>query len=50
MKTAIVIMSDSKGGAEEALGRVFNALALASECKQKRDEVTVVFINGTGTQ
>ena len=49
MKTAIVIMSDPKTGSEEALGRVFNALALASECKQKGDEVAVVF-NGTGTR
>ena len=43
MKTAIIIMSDPKSGSEEALGRVFNALALASECKQKGDEVAVVF-------
>ena len=49
MKTAIVIMSDPKNGSEEALGRVFNALALASECKQKGDEVALVF-NGTGTR
>ena len=49
MKTAIVIMSDPKNGSEEALGRVFNALAMASECKQKGDEVAVVF-NGTGTR
>lgn len=49
MKTAIVIMSDPKTGSEEALGRVFNALALASECQQKGDEVAVVF-NGTGTR
>jgi hypothetical protein len=49
MKTAVVIMSDPKSGSEEALGRVFNALALASECKQKGDEVAVVF-NGTGTR
>ncbi len=49
MKTAIVIMSDPKHGSEEALGRVFNALALAAESKQKGDEVAVVF-NGTGTR
>ncbi len=49
MKTAIVILSDPKSGAEEALGRVFNALALAAECKQKGDEVAVVF-NGPGTR
>jgi hypothetical protein len=49
MKTAIVIMSDPQNGSEEALGRVFNALALASECKEKGDDVAVVF-NGTGTR
>lgn len=49
MKTAIVILSDPKSGAEEALGRVFNALALAAESKQKGDEVAVVF-NGPGTR
>lgn len=49
MKTAILIMSDPKSGSEEALGRVFNALALASESKQKGDEVAVVF-NGAGTR
>ncbi|MGQ0556172.1 MAG: hypothetical protein ACT4PN_09555 [Nitrospiraceae bacterium] len=49
MKTAIIILSDPKSGSEEARGRVFNALALASECKQKGDEVAVVF-NGTGTR
>jgi hypothetical protein len=49
MKTAVVIMSDPKSGSEEALGRVFNGLAVASECKEKGDEVTVVF-NGAGTR
>lgn len=49
MKTAIIIMSDPKSGSEEALGRVFNALALAAESKQKGDEVAVVF-NGAGTR
>ena len=49
MKAAIVILSDPKSATDEALGRVFNALAFASECKQKGDEVAVVF-NGTGTR
>src|SRR5690242_6145000 len=49
MKTAIMILSDPKNGSDEALGRVFKALALASECKQKGDEVAVVF-NGAGTR
>ena len=34
-KTAIVVLSDPNGG-EEALGRVFNALAAAYDFKQKR--------------
>ena len=49
MKTAVVIMSDPKSGSEEALGRVFNGLAVASECKEKGDEVALVF-NGAGTR
>jgi hypothetical protein len=49
MKNAIVIMSDPQSGSEEALGRVFNALALASQCKDKGDDVAVVF-NGAGTR
>lgn len=49
MKTAIVVMSDPKSGSEEALGRVFNALALAAECKNRGDDVAVVF-NGAGTR
>ena len=48
MKTAIVILSDPKSG-EEALGRVFNALAVAHESTQSGDEVEVVF-NGAGTR
>ena len=48
MKTAIIILSDPQSG-EEALGRVFNALALAHEGLQAGDEVAVVF-NGAGTR
>jgi len=48
MKTAIIIISDPKAG-EEALARVFNALAVAAEGKQAGDEVEVSFI-GTGTR
>jgi hypothetical protein len=48
MKIAIVILSDPKAG-EEALGRVFNALAVAEEAVRAGDEVEVVF-NGTGTR
>jgi len=48
MKIAIIILSDPKAG-EEALGRVFNALAVAEEGVRLGDEVEVVF-NGTGTR
>lgn len=48
IKTAIIILSDPKAG-EEALGRVFNALAVAQESQQAGDEVEVVF-NGAGTR
>jgi hypothetical protein len=47
MKTAIV-MSDPKAG-EEALDRVFNALAVAHEGLHAGDEVDGIF-NGTGTR
>lgn len=42
MKLAIIITSDPQNG-EEALGRAFNALALAAEAQAREDEVNVVF-------
>lgn len=48
MKLAIIIISDPKNG-EEALGRAFNALALAAEGQARGDEVNVVFV-GAGTR
>lgn len=48
MKTAVIIISDPQAG-EEALARVFNALAVAAEGKQAGDEVEISFI-GTGTR
>ena len=48
MKIAIIILSDPKAG-DEALGRVFNALAIADAALQADDEVEVVF-NGAGTR
>lgn len=48
MKLAIIITSDPQNG-EEALGRAFNALALAAEAQEKSDEVSVVFA-GTGVR
>jgi len=47
-KTAIVVLSDPQGG-EEALGRVFNALAAVYDFKQKQQHVLLVF-QGAGTR
>ncbi len=49
MKAAIVVMSDAKSGTEEALGRLFNALATAYDFKQNGDEVSLLF-QGAGTR
>ncbi len=49
MKTAIIVLSDPKSGSEEALGRVFNALAAAYDFKKHGDDVTVLF-QGAGTR
>jgi hypothetical protein len=47
-KTAIVVLSDPKGG-EEALGRLFNALAAARDFKSREHTVEILF-QGTGTR
>ena len=49
MKAAILVLSDPNSGSEEALGRVFNALAAAYDFKQRGDETTVLF-HGAGTR
>lgn len=49
MKAAIIVLSDPKAGSEEALGRVFNALAATYDFKQAGDEVTLLF-QGAGTR
>lgn len=44
LKAAIIVLSDPKSGSrEEALGRVFNALAAAYDFKQRGDDVSVLF-------
>jgi hypothetical protein len=48
-KTAIVVLSEPKAGSEEALGRVFNALAAAYDYKQAGEEVKILF-QGAGTR
>ena len=47
-KTTIIVLSDPNGG-DEALGRVFNALAAAYDFKTRQRPVQVVF-QGTGTR
>ena len=49
MKTAIVVYSDPKTGTEEALGRLLNALFVALELKEKKQEVALIF-QGTGSR
>jgi len=42
-KTAIVIFSDPKSGSDEALGRLFNALFLTYDLKERQEEVALIF-------
>jgi hypothetical protein len=42
-KTAIVLFSDPKGGSDEALGRLFNALFLTYDLKERKEEVALIF-------
>ena len=49
MKAAIIVLSDPKSGSDEALGRLFNALACAYDFKQRGDDVTLLF-QGTATR
>jgi hypothetical protein len=48
VKAAVVVLSDPAGG-EEALGRVFNALATANDFLGRGEAVTVLF-QGVGTR
>lgn len=48
-KTAIVVLSDPAQGGDEALGRVFNALAAAYDLDQAGHDVVVQF-HGSGTR
>lgn len=48
-KTAIVVFSDPKSGSEEALGRLFNAMFLTLELKDKGQEVALIF-QGAGAR
>lgn len=48
-KTAILILSDPKAQTDEALGRLFNALFLAFELKERKHEVAIIF-QGAGSR
>ncbi|VAW82601.1 hypothetical protein MNBD_GAMMA13-176 [hydrothermal vent metagenome] len=48
-KTAIVIYSDPKAGSDEALGRLFNAMFVAYELKEKKQDVALIF-QGAGVR
>jgi hypothetical protein len=47
-KTAIVVLSDPQGG-EEALGRLFNAMFVTYELKEKNEDVALIF-QGAGAR
>ena len=49
MKAAVVVLSDPKSGSDEALGRLFNALAATYDFKERGDDVTLLF-QGAGTR
>ena len=49
MKHAIIVMSDPTQGGDDALGRAFNALALAYDLRQHDQPVELVF-QGAGTR
>lgn len=48
-KTAIVVLSDPKAGSDESLGRVFNALGVAYDCKTIGEDVVILF-QGAGSR
>jgi hypothetical protein len=48
-KTAIVVFSDPKSGGEEALGRLFNAMFLTKELKDRKEDVSLIF-QGAGAR
>ena len=49
MKTALFVLSDPTSNTDEALGRVFNALAVSLEFKQAGETVQLIFA-GAGTR
>lgn len=49
IKIAVVVLADPNTGMEEVLGRVFNALAVVYDCKERGTEVTMIF-QGAGAR
>ncbi len=49
IKTLIVVFSDPSNGGDEALGRLFNAMFLALELKDKKQHVELLF-QGAGSR
>ena len=49
MKNAVLILSDPDTGSQEALARAYNGCAFAYDCKQRGDDVVIVFL-GTGAR
>lgn len=48
-KAAVIVLSDPKASSEEALGRLFNALAAVYEFKERGADVQLLFA-GAGTR
>ena len=48
-KAAVIVLSDPKSGSEESLGRLFNALAVVYDFKQRGAQVQLLF-QGAGTR
>lgn len=48
-KVLVMVLSDPLSGTDESLGRLFNALTLTYELRNRGDEVAVVF-QGVGTR
>jgi hypothetical protein len=49
MSAAIVVLSDPRSETDDALGRIFNALAAAYDFKENGEEVTLL-VQGAGTR
>jgi hypothetical protein len=48
-KTAVIVLSDPKSGSEESAGRLFNALSVVYDFKQRGADVQLLF-QGAGTR